>query len=59
MTTLQTGNRLGTLGTSASPFPRPIRDARIVAGLGRAAWFFLVQGIRPREFAGWFRFFGR
>ena len=52
MTTLQVGNRLGAIGTTASRFARPIRDALVVVGIGRALWFFFVQGIRPWEFAG-------
>ncbi len=31
---------------------RPIRDALVVVGIGRALWYFFVQGIRPWEFAG-------
>lgn len=31
---------------------RPLRDALILVGLGRAAWYVLVQDIRPWEFAG-------
>ena len=59
MTTLQVEHRLDAIGTNAARFARPVRDALVVIGIGRALWFFFVQGIRPREFAGWFRFFGR
>ena len=31
---------------------RPVRDALVVVGIGRALWFVLVQGIRPWESAG-------
>lgn len=31
---------------------RALRDALILIGLGRAAWYFLVQGIHPWTFAG-------
>lgn len=31
---------------------RPIRDALVVVGIGRALWYFLVQGIRPWEVVG-------
>ena len=31
---------------------RTLRDALILIGLGRAAWYFLVQGIHPWTFAG-------
>ena len=33
-------------------YRRPIRDALILVGLGRAAWYFFVQGIQPWTFAG-------
>jgi hypothetical protein len=52
MTTLRVTNRLGAIGTSASRFARPLRDALVVVGIGRAIWFFFVQGIRPWEFLG-------
>ena len=52
MTTLQVTRRLGAIGTSASRFARPLRDALVLVGIGRALWFFFVQGIRPWEFAG-------
>ena len=35
-----------------SRFGRPIRDALVVVGIGRALWYFLAQGIRPWEFLG-------
>ena len=31
---------------------RTVRDALIVIGLGRAAWYYIVQAIHPWEFAG-------
>jgi len=52
MTTLQVGNRLGAIGANASRFSRPLRDALVVVGIGRALWYFLVQEIRPWEFPG-------
>jgi Glycosyltransferase family 87 len=33
-------------------FARPVRDALIVVGLGRAAYYFVVQGIQPWTFIG-------
>jgi hypothetical protein len=33
-------------------FARPVRDALIVVGLGRAAYYFFVQGIQPWTFIG-------
>ncbi len=33
-------------------YRRPIRDALIVVGVGRALWYFFVQGIQPWTFAG-------
>jgi len=58
MTTLQVTSRLGAIGTSASPFARPLRDALVVIGIGRALWYVSAQGIRPRVFAGSFRVSG-
>jgi hypothetical protein len=52
MTTLQMDRRLGAIGTSAARFARPIRDALVVVGIGRALWFFFVQGIQPWQFLG-------
>ena len=52
MTMLKVEHRLDAIGTSAARFARPVRDALVVIGLGRALWFFFVQGIRPWEFAG-------
>jgi hypothetical protein len=52
MTTLQVTNRLGAIGTSASRFARPLRDALVVIGIGRAIPYFFVQGIRPGVFGG-------
>lgn len=31
---------------------RAIRDALVIAGIARAAWYFVVQGIHPWEFVG-------
>jgi hypothetical protein len=59
MTTLQVTNRLGAIGTSAARFARPLRDALVVVGIGRAPWLFFVQGIRLWVFVGAFRVFGR
>ncbi len=49
---LQADARLSAVGAGASRFARPMRDALVVVGIGRALWFFFVQGIRPWEFAG-------
>jgi len=59
MTTLQIDSRLEAIGTSAARFARPLRDALVVVGIGRAPWLFFVQGIRPWVFVGAFRVFGR
>lgn len=42
-------NRSGPVVTR---FARPIRDGLILAGLARAAWYFIVQGIQPWTFIG-------
>ena len=33
-------------------FQRPARDALIIVGIGRALWYFFVQGIQPWNFLG-------
>jgi hypothetical protein len=52
MTTLNATERLRTLGARATRFRRPVRDALVIVGIGRALWYFFVQGIRPWEFPG-------
>jgi len=52
MTTLQVAEKLRAVGAGATRFGRPVRDALVVVGIGRALWYFIVQGIRPWEFAG-------
>jgi hypothetical protein len=52
MTALQVNSRLGGMSVNASRFVRPVRDALVIVGVGRALWFFFVQGIRPWEFLG-------
>jgi hypothetical protein len=52
MTTLQVTERLRAVGARATRFGRPVRDALVIVGIGRALWYFVVQGIRPWEFAG-------
>ncbi len=44
--------RWGALRERAPRFARPVRDALIVVGVGRALWYFFVQDIRPWEFLG-------
>ena len=39
-------------GAVVARFSRPIRDGLIVVGLGRAAYYYLVQGIHPWTFVG-------
>jgi Glycosyltransferase family 87 len=36
----------------AARFARPLRDGLILVGLGRAAYYYIVQAIHPWEFAG-------
>jgi Glycosyltransferase family 87 len=45
-------DRAGALGERLARFRRPVRDALVIVGVGRAIWYFLVQGIRPWEFPG-------
>ena len=52
MTTSHHRDWLERVEARASRFARPLRDALIVIGIGRALWFFFVQGIRPWEFLG-------
>jgi hypothetical protein len=43
---------LDLIGARAGRFARPLRDGLVIVGIGRALWFFFVQGIRPWEFLG-------
>lgn len=40
------------VGLALARYHRPIRDALILVGLGRAAWYFFVQGVQPWAFPG-------
>ena len=40
------------LRSLASRFGRPVRDALVVIGIGRALWYYVVQGIHPWEWPG-------
>lgn len=52
MSTLEPGEGRRAPRADMSRFARPARDALVVVGIGRALWYFLVQGIRPWEFPG-------
>ena len=39
-------------GLALARFARPVRDGLILVGLGRAAYYFFVQGIQPWTFIG-------
>jgi len=52
MTTSHAPNWLNTINACASRFARPVRDALIIVGTGRALWSLFVQYVRPWEFAG-------
>jgi Glycosyltransferase family 87 len=39
-------------GAVVARFSRPIRDGLIIVGLGRAAYYYIVQGIHPWTFVG-------
>jgi hypothetical protein len=39
-------------GAVVARFSRPIRDGLIIVGLGRAAYYYIVQGIHPWTFPG-------
>ncbi len=43
---------LDRAGLALARFARPVRDGLIVVGLGRAAYYFFVQGIQPWTFIG-------
>jgi hypothetical protein len=43
---------LDRAGLVLARFARPVRDGLIVVGLGRAAYYFFVQGIQPWTFIG-------
>ena len=43
---------LDRAGLVLARFARPVRDGLIVVGLGRAAYYFIVQGIQPWTFIG-------
>ena len=43
---------LDRAGLVLARFGRPVRDGLIVVGLGRAAYYFFVQGIQPWTFIG-------
>jgi hypothetical protein len=43
---------LDRAGLVLARFARPVRDGLIVVGLGRAAYYFFVQGIQPWSFIG-------
>ena len=43
---------LDRAGLALARFARPVRDGLIVVGLGRAAYYFFVQGIQPWTFVG-------
>jgi len=43
---------LDRAGLMLARFARPVRDGLILAGLGRAAYYFFVQGIQPWTFIG-------
>ena len=43
---------LDRAGLVLTRFARPVRDGLIVVGLGRAAYYFFVQGIQPWTFIG-------
>ncbi len=40
------------VGQVLARFSRPVRDGLVVVGLGRAAYYFFVQGIQPWTFIG-------
>jgi hypothetical protein len=52
MTTSNEGDWLDRVEARAARFARPLRDGLVIVGIGRALWFFFVQGIRPWEFFG-------
>lgn len=43
---------LDRAGLMLARFARPVRDGLILAGLGRAAYYFFVQGMQPWTFIG-------
>jgi Glycosyltransferase family 87 len=43
---------LDRAGLRLARFARPVRDGLILVGLGRAAYYFFVQGIQPWTFVG-------
>jgi Glycosyltransferase family 87 len=43
---------VGRAGATIARYSRPIRDGLIIVGLGRAAYYYVVQGIHPWTFVG-------